>query len=256
MRSTPSATSWLAIIRSWLVARYGSPSPTRATSPLITPSTGAPFASSSVRKRASGPHLTSAVEVTSSFSFDAGDRVRSPLREYSVRPVARSRTYAPELALRWRDCAVSFLRSVARSSAWAPTALQKKVKRVQRPAAAVLRDIGPRLHSASDGQGRPPRAGQAAAAGKGGWSPVPCAPPPALQDCSRPRGRWLHGRRLRDRRPARARPPLGQPDRQPVRRLRRDLGRLVRGLAGRQRGHARGDDAGRQPAGADPVPRH
>ncbi|CAA9484609.1 MAG: FIG00501464: hypothetical protein, partial [uncultured Solirubrobacterales bacterium] len=77
---------------------------------------------------------------------------------------------------------------------------------------------------------------------------------------ARARRRWLHGRGLRDRCPARPRPARGQPHDQPVRRLRRH----ERGLDGRQprrqRGDARGDDAGGQPAGADPVrgdrPRH
>ena len=78
----------------------------------------------------------------------------------------------------------------------------------------------------------------------------------ASQDRARARRRRLHRRRLRDRRAARARPAVGQPHGQPVRRLRRHQRRLVRRRAGRQRHHARGDDARRQPAGADAVPRH
>ena len=76
------------------------------------------------------------------------------------------------------------------------------------------------------------------------------------QDGARARRRRLHRRRLRDRRAARARPAVRQPHGQPVRRLRRHERRLLRRRARRQRRHARGDDAGGQPAGADAVPRH
>ena len=105
----------------------------------------------------------------------------------------------------------------------------------------------PTLNSERDGQGRQPRAGQR--------RPAQQAPAEAFQDGPGPRRRRIHGRRLRDRRAARARPPLRQPDGQRVRRLRRHLGGLVRRVARGERHHARGDDAGRQQPGAEPVPR-
>ena len=67
-------------------------------------------------------------------------------------------------------------------------------------------------------------------------------------------GGGFTGGRLRDRRAAGAGSALGQPHRQPVRRLRRHQRRLVRRRRGGQRRHARGDDAGHRPAGADAVP--
>ena len=100
-----------------------------------------------------------------------------------------------------------------------------------------------------DGQGRQARSGHEgpqAASVRG----APAARGAPLQDRARARRRRLHRRRLRDRRAAGARPAVGQPHGQPVRRLRRHERRLVRRRAGRQRRHARGDDAGRQPAGA------
>ena len=81
------------------------------------------------------------------------------------------------------------------------------------------------------------------------------APPAALEVGAGARRRRLHRRRLRDRRAARARPAVGQPDGQRVRRLRRDERRVVRRRRGGQRRHARGDDAGHRPAGPDPVSR-
>ena len=48
----------------------------------------------------------------------------------------------------------------------------------------------------------------------------------------------------------------GEPHGQRVRRLRRHERRLLRGGPRGQRDHARGDDARRQPAGSDALPRH
>ena len=77
-----------------------------------------------------------------------------------------------------------------------------------------------------------------------------------VQDRAGARRRRVHRRRVRDRRAAGARPAVGQPLRQPVRRLRRhERGRARRG-ADRERRDARADDAGRQQPGADAVPRH
>src|SRR3954453_7483116 len=112
--------------------------------------------------------------------------------------------------------------------------------------------VAPAVLSVTHGEGRRPGGGQAAADRRGEGQ----APREALQDGARPRGRRLHRRRLRNRRPARARPALGQPDRQPVRRLRRHQPRRLRGLDGGQRHHPRGDDARRQSPGADALPRH
>ena len=66
---------------------------------------------------------------------------------------------------------------------------------------------------------------------------------------ARPRRRRVHRRRLRDRRAAGARPAVGQPLGQPVRHLRRHERRRADRLAGRQRRHARADDADRQQPG-------
>ena len=84
----------------------------------------------------------------------------------------------------------------------------------------------------------------------------PRGAPAAVEDRAGAGRRRLHGRRLRDRRAARARPAVGQPLGQPVRRLRRHERRRAGRRAGRQRRHARADDAGGQQPGADAVPRH
>ena len=73
-------------------------------------------------------------------------------------------------------------------------------------------------------------------------------PQKALEDGSGPRRGRLHRRRLRDRRPARARPAGGQQHRQQLRRLRRHQRRLLRRLDARQRRHPRRDDAGAERA--------
>ena len=67
--------------------------------------------------------------------------------------------------------------------------------------------------------------------------------------------RRLHRRGLRDRSVAGAGSALGEPDRQPVRRVRGHERRVIRRLCGRERRDTRGDDAGDRPAGAEPVPR-
>ena len=77
-----------------------------------------------------------------------------------------------------------------------------------------------------------------------------------LQDGPRPRRGRFHGRRLRDRRAARARSAVGQPHRQRLRRLRRHQRRLARRGADLQRHHARADDAGGQRPGPAAVPEH
>ena len=67
-------------------------------------------------------------------------------------------------------------------------------------------------------------------------------------------GGGFTGGRLRDRRAARARPAVGQPLGDRLRRLRRHERRLVRRRDDRERRLARGDDARARPAGADAVP--
>ncbi|CAA9495996.1 MAG: FIG00501464: hypothetical protein, partial [uncultured Solirubrobacteraceae bacterium] len=106
------------------------------------------------------------------------------------------------------------------------------------------------------GQGRGARSTATAGQAAHGCTPRTRAAPGTLAHGTRARRRRLHRRRLRDRGTASARPALGQQDRQRVRRLRRNELRLVRRRARRQRRHARGDDARRQPAGTDAVPRH
>ena len=117
---------------------------------------------------------------------------------------------------------------------------------------------GHRPYSCPDGRGR--KAPEARPEGEGEQHEGAPAAAAAIQDGARPGRRRLHGRRLRDRRPPRARPDGRQPHGQPVRRLCGHERGLVRGLARREWGHARGDDAGRQPAGPDALqgrrPRH
>jgi len=75
MRVTPSSSRRRASTRSRADDRYGSPPPTSATSPATTPlSSGSASASSVVSSRPAGPWASSAAEVTSSFSLDAGIR--------------------------------------------------------------------------------------------------------------------------------------------------------------------------------------
>ena len=69
------------------------------------------------------------------------------------------------------------------------------------------------------------------------------APAARVEDRARAGRRRVHGRRLRDRGAAGARPAVHQPVGQRVRRLRRYERRLADRRAGRQRGHARADDA-------------
>ena len=102
---------------------------------------------------------------------------------------------------------------------------------------------GPSPSRLSSG-GRPPRLDRPAAASKAG------------QDGAGARRGRLHRRRVRDRRPAGAGPADRQQQRQPVRRLRRHLGRLVHCGAVRQRRQPRGDDAGRHAAGETAIQGH
>ena len=122
----------------------------------------------------------------------------------------------------------------------------------------TVHGTGPRgtYTSLANGQGRqaPPKEGKRPARASAGKSVRP-RPAQAVAHRARARRRRLHRRRLRDRRPARARPAVGQPTVERLRRLRRHERGLVRRRDGRQRHHARGDDAGRQPAGAHAVPR-
>ena len=79
--------------------------------------------------------------------------------------------------------------------------------------------------------------------------------PQAVEGRARARRRWVHRRRLRDRRAARARSAGRRPDRQPVRRLRRHERRRPDRRPGGQRRHAGADDAGGQRPGAAAVQR-
>src|SRR5205807_7164097 len=85
-----------------------------------------------------------------------------------------------------------------------------------------------------------------------GWPEAAAA---ALQIGTRARRGWIHGRRVRDRGAARARPAVGQPHRERVRRVRRDERWVVRRGGGSQRHHAGGDDARDRPAGPIAVSR-
>ena len=113
------------------------------------------------------------------------------------------------------------------------------------------------VDSKGHGEGRQPGPGAGTRYGSEAQCRTPAAPWPApFEDRARPRRRRLHRRRLRDRRAARPRPAGREPHGQPVRRLRRHERRLLRGGPRGQRDHARRDDARRQPAGSDALPRH
>ena len=87
-------------------------------------------------------------------------------------------------------------------------------------------------------------------------SPSRSRPQAPVEDRAGARRRWLHRRRLRDRRAASARPAGDELDRERVRRLRRHERGRLRLQPGRQRGHPGGDDAGPEPRPALADPRH